>query len=29
MALVFWGGGFLGRLICPAIGFFTYILLRI
>ena len=27
--LVFWGGGLLGRLISPAIGFFNYILLRI
>ena len=27
--LVFWGGGLLGKLISPAIGFFNYILLRI
>jgi Zn-dependent protease len=27
--LVFWGGGLLSKLISPAIGFFTYILLRI
>ncbi|MGH9548442.1 MAG: site-2 protease family protein, partial [Terriglobales bacterium] len=27
--LVFWGGGFLSRLISPAIGLFNYILLRI
>jgi Zn-dependent protease len=27
--LVFWGGGLLGRLISPAVGFFNYILLRI
>lgn len=27
--LVFWGGGFLSRLISPAIGLFTYILQRI
>ena len=27
--LVFWGGGLLSKVISPAIGFFTYILLRI
>jgi len=27
--LVFWGGGLLGKLISPTIGFFNYILLRI
>jgi Zn-dependent protease len=29
LLLVFWGGGLLGRLINPALGFFNYVLLRI
>ena len=29
MALVFLGGGLLGRLIFPVLGVFNYILLRI
>jgi Zn-dependent protease len=29
LLLVFWGGGLLGKLISPAVGFFVYILLRI
>jgi Zn-dependent protease len=29
LLLVFWGGGLLGKLISPAVGFFVHILLRI
>jgi len=29
LLLVFWGGGLLGKLISPAVGFFVYVLLRI
>jgi Zn-dependent protease len=28
LLLVFWGGGFLARIISPAVGFFNYFLLR-
>jgi|SRR5262252_2472752 len=29
LALVFWGGNFLGKLIYPVLGFFNFILLRV